>query len=105
MVVNIHIRHLALSILYVPTGVAALGYVDDLVLFITASNKYKLITNGNEAPRKLNKWLVANKLQLVPSKTDAVIFKGKRRGDHVESTIVIPKKIIKYLGIVLDQRL
>lgn len=57
-------------------------YADDLAQIITASNEYDLMTNGSQSLRRLNNWLVENKLQLDPAKLKEVIFKGKRCRGH-----------------------
>lgn len=55
-----------------------MGYAD-LALIITANNEYHLMTNGNDSLRRLNNWVAANKLQLAPEKSEAVIFKWKEK--------------------------
>lgn len=59
-----------------------MGYAD-LALIITANNEYHLMTNGNDSLRRLNNWVAANKLQLAPEKSEAVIFKWKLCREHV----------------------
>lgn len=86
-----------------------IGYADDLALMVAADQEHILVGKVNENLRRVNKWLRENSLQLAPEKTEAIILKGKRKREHlcfrVESTKITPVKTLKYLGMILDQRL
>lgn len=86
-----------------------MGYEDDLILQKKTTNAQLLIENGNECLNRLNNWLELNKLELAPEKSEMIIFRGTRDRKHAKfkigNTIRTPQKNVKYLGIVLEQRL
>ncbi|KAK9746066.1 Reverse transcriptase (RNA-dependent DNA polymerase) [Popillia japonica] len=74
------IFHIELS-----TRASTLGYAYDLALIVAANNEIDLMIKGNESLGRLNDWLVNNKLQLGPAKSEAIILKGSRMRQHLKS--------------------
>lgn len=84
------------------------GFADDLALVVGANDEYTLMTNTNDCLGRISNWLKNHKMALAPHKTEAIIIRGRRRRDHVtfmlEGVRVTPKKLLNYLGILVDER-
>ena len=57
---------------------------------------------------RIDIWMRANALQLVPGKTEAVILMGPRRRGHIRFHLkdreVMPSRAVRYLGIMMDDK-
>lgn len=84
-----------------------IGFADDLALLVSADDKNTLERNTNYCLRRINTWMLDNKLKLAPEKTEAIILKGKRKRDGIcftiGSTEIYPRKTVRYLGVTLDE--
>ena len=86
-------------------------FADDTNLLIITDSYKKLQKQINYDLRKINNWLLANKILLNESKTELIIF--NKSSQFVPSTLkvkingkrIIPSNDIKYLGIILDKNL
>lgn len=89
--------------------VTTLAYADDLALLVEGEDKTQLKVMANRALTKIGKWMKENGLTLAPEKTEAIILKGPR--DRTEMGIVVdgrqitPGKALKYLGVIIDDKM
>ncbi|EFA13619.2 Putative 115 kDa protein in type-1 retrotransposable element R1DM-like Protein [Tribolium castaneum] len=86
-----------------------IGFADDLTLIVGASEDKTFVNNTNECLARINKWMKSHKLQLAPNKTEAVLLRGMQKRERIMFTIegvnITPSKTLKYLGIIIDERL
>ena len=86
-------------------------FADDTNLLCSDRNPSMLRKKMNEDLKLIFEWLCANRLSLNVSKTEFIIFKPPRK--HLEQRITLKlngatlfeSKKIKYLGIIMDDRL
>lgn len=94
---------------HLPENCNTIAYADDLGLLVEADHVDDLCLKTDLSLLTIENWMRENQLKLAPQKTEAIIFKGKRRRDGVSFNIggmqVIPQKSVKYLGIWLDEKL
>lgn len=90
-----------------PLGVKLVAFADDLAVAAIGRNEEDLMRNTNQALARVASWLEENELKLAAEKTEAVLLVGRRRPRAVQFQImgakIEPKKVIKYLGIYIDQ--
>lgn len=90
-------------------GATSVAYADDLAIMVEAADERELQHRVNESLVRINIWMTKNNLSLAPQKTEAIILKGRRRRAHVSFEILgerlVPVKQLRYLGVVLDDRL
>ena len=95
--------------LKLPEGVTNIAYADDLAVLVCAENQIELKNRANESLMRIDGWMQRNGLQLAPQKTEAIVFKGPKNRTTLKIEIngkeIIPKKDIRYLGIILDDKL
>jgi hypothetical protein len=81
-------------------------YADDLAISISARTSREIIAKTNRTLHAINLWMKANKLQLAPEKTEAIIINRKKKITNIsfvmEGVRIKPVKRVKYLGMVLD---
>jgi len=92
-------------------GCSIIGYADD-TLVLVVGNVYEVIqSNANAYIRLVIKRIKFLALEVAPEKTEAVLFKGRKRYDgrppviRVDGVVVPIKRSMKYLGVILDHRL
>ena len=82
-----------------------------LVCFLTAKNTYELEELGNSKLSYLKNWMDANKLTVNPTKSKFIVVHSKIRAPQIycslfyNNTCIRNDKLLKYLGIELDQEL
>lgn len=85
------------------------GFVDDVGLLIEAKTEDELMESANDATTTVVDWLQSMSLQVTPSKTEPIIFSGKRRlrpvSFNVQGLQVFPKSQLNYFGVQLNKRL
>lgn len=90
-------------------GATSIAYADDLALMVEATDDRELEFRVNESLARINTWMDRTDLTIAPQKTKAIILKGPRKRDHVQfeilGTRVVPVRQLKYLGVILDDRL
>lgn len=90
-------------------GVTTVAYADDLALIVEAEDASDLMFKANESIDIIADWMKINGLEIAPSKTEAIILRGPRKREHIYFEVVgkkiTPGREIKYLGVVLDDRL
>lgn len=84
------------------------GFADDLALIVGARDEDALMANVNKCLKQISAWMAAHKLTLAPEKSEAVLVRGGRIREHVSFDLdgvrITPKKAIRYLGIVINDR-
>lgn len=92
-----------------PEGVILVGYADDLAALIIARNAELCQMRLNQVMRRVSSWMEDNGLQLAKAKTELVFLTKKRINTLlpmlVGDTTVQTKHSVKYLGVVLDNKL
>lgn len=95
--------------LAVPPDCKLVAYADDLAVIVGANKKNELNERMEICVRRVEEWMRANKLQLAGEKTEIVVFRGPRNredvGVNVGGQLIVPIKVVKYLGIYLDDKL
>lgn len=92
-------------------GLCTVAYADDLAVIIEADSPDEVVRKGNVAMEQIAKWMRENGLELAPQKTEMVILKGRRRKNRelirlsMGETIIETKRMVKYLGVHLDDNL
>ena len=84
-------------------------FADDTVVYCTGKNINETVENVNNDLVKLVNWLKYKKLKLNINKTKALVITLKRNkhcGDiKIENEIIEKVESVKYLGVVIDNRL
>lgn len=78
-----------------------MGYAEDIKEMVVAEVAEELVFRFNEAVEAINKWIVRNEEFLTLKKP-----KNRVRLDfELKDEKLVPVKKLKYLGIILDERL
>lgn len=91
-------------------GSKVIGYADDTLVISTGKSVEQAHSRMNQVLHKVSRRIESLGLTVVPEKTEAVLFYGKRRPD-LSPVIRLGGKYIrmsprmKYLGIILDPKL
>ena len=86
-------------------------FADDTNIYYESNDLVELERTVNQELKKLSLWLNVNRLALNLKKTNFVIFKGIKKPQNYNVTLLINKKAIeqkqyvKYLGILIDEHL
>ena len=86
-------------------------FADDTSTYLTHKNIEELEKIYNKELKKVKNWLDANKLSLNISKSNMILFKKNRTKTNQKLTTKImdeeikEKEYIKYLGILIDNKL
>ena len=85
------------------------NFADDTHLLNISENYKKLEQNVNRDLKSLYQWLVANKISLNKDKTELIIFQSNKPPPILKIKLngkcLSPSKMVKYLGIYLDETL
>lgn len=92
-----------------PAGAQLAAYADDLVLIVAHRELEVVREQIEEATRAVNDWISAAGLVLERTKTEILLFTGRRKISLVEFQVaghtVQYANEVKYLGLVLDRHL
>ena len=95
--------------LTLPQGCKTVAYADDLALIAVEKTEYELERIVNRSLERIKKFLDERELQLSVEKTEAILLVGRKKHRDMffslGGEIITPKKEIKYLGVVLDEKL
>jgi hypothetical protein len=88
----------------------AVLYADDCNLFFDFNaNDSMIAPTVNAKLNEISEWFACNQLALNASKTNYIVFSGKRKiridGISVNGTILTHKNEVNFLGIIIDQTL
>ena len=95
--------------LRLPPGVRIQAYADDLVLTKTGQIGNTIQRDLQNACSILVKWGQSVKLEFASAKSELIIFSRKRAKldllININGTQILPSPTVKYLGVVLDEKL
>ncbi len=90
-------------------GCKLIGFADDLALMVVAKKTKEVETKANNAIKCISAWMAESGLDLAAHKTEAVLFKSRKKVEHITIKVgncsIRSKDAIKYLGVMLDNRL
>ncbi|GHJ61430.1 hypothetical protein NOK12_39480 [Nocardioides sp. OK12] len=93
----------------VPEGTFLVGYADDIVVVITGRDTEGAQLLLNQVMRRVSSWMEDHGLSLAAQKTEIVLITRKRintlRSFIVGDAAVKTKSAVKYLGVMLDNKL
>ena len=86
-------------------------YADDTTLTFSASNTASLKEQINNELKRLNQWLIANKLTLNVSKIEIMVITTRQKRTYINDTLNIKSdhrpihqaKGVKMLGVQIEQ--
>lgn len=92
-----------------PGGCHTFAYADDGLLLVAADSRKEVEANALAATTEVLKWSKENKLELSVGKTKAMMLKGTLPGRpptiKLNNQNIQYVQTIKYLGVILDERL
>lgn len=95
--------------LEVPEGVTLVAYADDLAIVTLARDEEDMEFKLNFTLEGINNWMVENKLQVAPEKSEAIVIAGRKKYGPINiklgGQIINIKNNLKYLGVVIDNKL
>lgn len=95
--------------LKLPRGVKVVGFADDIGVVAVAKEIEEVEAATNEAIMEIKRWLESASLELADHKTEAVLITSRKKIEYmtirVGEQIINSKESIKYLGVMLDNRL
>lgn len=86
-------------------------FADDTLIFCHGKNMEEIIRKIESDLRNIEKWLSKNKLKLNVEKTKCMFIKGNRNRDdtaiqiHINGELIARTSQMKYLGVLIDDRL
>ena len=86
-------------------------YADDTSIFLSHKDLQTLVQSMNNEMKHISQWLKANKLTLNSEKTYYMVFHRGRRKSYnniklyIDDAIIEEASTIKYLGVILDNKL
>lgn len=95
--------------LKLPKGVEIIGFADDIVLAVTGETREEVEMLATEAIRIIENWMHEAKLQIAHHKTEMVLISNCKVPQQSEIIVgehaIVSKRELKYLGVVIDDRL
>lgn len=95
--------------LNLPTNATIVGFADDVALVITASNMEQAALLADASIGEVKSWLMSMGLTLAEHKTEAVLITSRKIEEFLTIKVgecrITTKKQLKYLGVMIDNRL
>lgn len=95
--------------LALPPGVKIVGFADDIAVVAVAKHTHEIEAAANEAIRRIKGWLENAGLELADHKTEAVLISSRKKLERLKIRVgdqmIESKDAIKYLGVMIDNRL
>lgn len=95
--------------LHLPERCRLIGFADDLALVVVAKQVREVEAAANKAIQTIASWLSDASLELAEHKTEAVLITSRKKTEFMEVEVgnvtIKSKASIKYLGVMLDNRL
>lgn len=92
-----------------PRNTNIVGFADDVAVLITAKTKEGLKAQGDEALRRVHRWMQEHGLELAVEKTEAVFFTRRRKLTppllNIAGRDITYTRSLRYLGVQLDDKL
>lgn len=93
----------------VPEGCKIIGFADDIAVVIVAKHIPEIENTANDVIARAKSWLETAGLKLAEHKTEAVLISSRKTMEYAEirvgSQIIHSKPVLKYLGMMIDNRL
>nr|BAC57910.1 reverse transcriptase [Anopheles gambiae] len=90
-------------------GARIIGYADDIVLLVEGNCVDDIEILVSSQIRIIDRWMTDNGLKIAPTKTEFIMVSSHQRIQHgairVGDHVVHSSRTLKYLGMVLDDRL
>ena len=87
------------------SNLKTLLFADDTALFASSNNYVSLEKIVNVEVKKIENWLLENKLSLNLKKSYTIIFGEKLLSIFINNTKISKQNTIKYLGVTIDKHL
>ena len=85
------------------------GFADDIAVLTVAKTIEEIESATNEAIHRIRQWLLNAGLELADQKTEAILITGRKKVEYMTVTVgdtrIMSKKSLKYLGVIIDNRL
>ena len=95
--------------LNIPDEASIIGFADDIAIVIRARFLDEVEMYANDTIRIIKDWLQKTGLELADHKTEAVLISSRRKKESVNIKVgtadIRSKTSIKYLGVMIDERL
>lgn len=95
--------------LHLPPKTTIVGFADDIAVVVVGKTIQEIQEKTNESVKQIREWLGRASLQLADHKTEAVLITGRKKMEYmtiqVGNTTINSKEAVKYLGVMLDNRL
>jgi len=92
-----------------PSGVEMIAFADDIAIIARSEHPNFLEEILEESFARVKSWMQENGLELAEQKTEAIVFTGRYSRNKMSvrcgESIIESKKSVKYLGLVMDQKL
>jgi hypothetical protein len=95
--------------LRIPDQAKIIGYADYIAIVVVAKYIEEIEVVSNEAISRVREWLETVGLELAAHKTEAVLVSNRKKKESVTVKVgkhtIKSSEAIKYLGIMIDNRL
>lgn len=95
--------------LKLPSGARTVGFADDLAILVTAKHLDEIEMIANDSVEVVKGWIDSVGLALAEHKTEVLLVSGRKKMERVIVNVgahaVESKDEIRYLGVILDNRL
>lgn len=95
--------------LRLPAGASLIAFADDVAVLVVAKQLETVENIFHEAMGIIQHWMTSVGLSLAGHKTEAVLFTGRKKREdvtiHVGSNVIRTQPSLRYLGMLMDQRL
>lgn len=92
-----------------PRDVELIAFVDDVMVIAKSGNRKLLEEKLEDSFDTVSRWMQVNRLELAEHRTEAIVLTRRYIKNKIQvkcdNTIVESSKSIKYLGLVIDQKL
>lgn len=93
----------------IPSEATIIGFADDIAVVVVAKHLDEVEMYARESIKQIKEWLDRAGLELAEHKTEAVLISSRKKLEvakvKVGRSTICSKRVIKYLGVMLDARL
>ena len=95
--------------LRLPIGVEVVGFADDIVMMVTGTSCEEVELLATGSVRAIGDWMSSVRLKIAHHKTELVMVSNRKSAQRIEITVggqtITSQRSIKYLGVMIDDRL
>ena len=95
--------------LKLPIGVEVVGFADDIVMMVTGKSCEEVELLATGSVRAIGDWMSSVRLKIAHHKTELVMVSNRKSAQRIEITVggqrIASQRSIKYLGVMIDDRL